>query len=67
MIKPTSLLHPIISEFVRNHYVDNTGKRLMIQTNVCMPLGKGDKKGKDSKGKKKDSKEDKSPAIVSVP
>ena len=26
--------------------------------------GKGDKKGKDSKGKKKDNKEDKAPAIV---
>ena len=30
-----------------------------------MPVGKGDKKGKDSKGKKKESKEDKAPAIVS--
>lgn len=34
----------------------------MIQTNVYIPPGKG---GKDSKGKKKDSKEDKTPAIVS--
>ena len=33
--------------------------------NLYMPVGKGDKKGKDSKGKKKDSKEDKAPAIVS--
>lgn len=39
----------------------------MIQSSVFMyvPSGKGDKKGKDSKGKKKDSKEDKTPAIVS--
>ena len=32
---------------------------------IYIPVGKGDKKGKDSKGKKKDSKEDKAPAIVS--
>ena len=41
---------------------------MMIQEmiiNVYMPVGKGDKKGKDGKGKKKDSKEDKAPAIVS--
>lgn len=35
------------------------------QINIYMSPGKGDKKGKDGKGKKKDSKEDKAPAIVS--